>query len=887
MSRTKKSKPGSGSATSPKTTPAPKKKVKPPRPPKSASAATSVNTSSGLTTPTSASSTGKKKAKWTNKQKAERKRREAEERAMNEPSGSGSGNGVIDLTEMEDEEERLNEGGSALGPPPPPSAKRARTAAVATPAKRADDNVYTPSSFKPMRRSMAYGHAEASPSPPPPDSVNDRPNADIIVEEKSLQPSSAGESSKPGADDHFNPPGLFSSSMIPTSADLPGPSKLRSSVVAKSATGAETEAEVGLLLPSHVQIDEVLPQGAEAAAEEEELQHEASKQSMEGLFVFDSNVAKGTTRYFDPDAVEEPVGEEATFLATADQSKICTNCKKPGHKPRDCPHIICTTCGEMDTHERRDCPYGVTCFSCGLRGHRIADCPTPQSKGSRRQGCGRCGNRDHKDNSCPSLWRVYVYLSAAARQSILAEKRAETGWAKEAVGGESHAEYCYNCARVGHLGDDCQSRRGSLARLTTPSAFSAQISSSGPFASFTSRSSRHTDAPTHQRFDDDYGDADLPGVKPAFGGLGAGKKSREKAKQRAADFDRELGSSDEEDAFASLGRSRAGSSGRGGAGGRGFSRGGGGGGGRGTPISNPGRRAWDSEHRPSDRAGPSRGGGGPDSASRPTSFSHSHLMSGHAAPASMPTKAKGIVFGNIAGLPARPESPSPYPHNTSNPNFETGLGSRSGSGSGGGEWKNRASKALTDRAMGYASAPGSRTSPAPGGTFAPSPLGGSHGGSQDGDAASPRKKRRRQENVGEGRGREKETDWEADWRGSGNGGGNVRDWGREDDAFDRRERKEAGRDGREYKGDGGSRYGIAGGRGGRGGGAGGGSGSKGRGGGGGGGGRGGGGGDSRGRGGGGGGGGGGGSGRGGSGGGQRGGKQGPVTPVGQRYTGGY
>lgn len=55
--------------------------------------------------------------------------------------------------------------------------------------------------------------------------------------------------------------------------------------------------------------------------------------------------------------------------------------------------------------------------------------------------------------SCPSLWRVYVYLSAAARQSILAEKRAETGWAKEAVGGESHAEYCYNCARVGHLGD--------------------------------------------------------------------------------------------------------------------------------------------------------------------------------------------------------------------------------------------------------------------------------------------------------------------------------------------------------------------------------------------------------------------------------------------------
>ena len=83
-------------------------------------------------------------------------------------------------------------------------------------------------------------------------------------------------------------------------------------------------------------------------------------------FLDDDNNVKGVSRYFD-----EPKPEaESSFLATADQSKICSNCKRPGHKSRACPHTICPVCGEVDEHERRDCPFSLVCFGCGQRGHR-------------------------------------------------------------------------------------------------------------------------------------------------------------------------------------------------------------------------------------------------------------------------------------------------------------------------------------------------------------------------------------------------------------------------------------------------------------------------------------------------------------------------------------
>lgn len=404
---------------------------------------------------------------------------------------------------------------------------------------------------------------------------------------------------------------------------------------------------------------------------------------------------------------------------------------------------------------------------------------------------------------------------------------------------------------------DCSLRRGSLARLTTPSAFSAQISSSGPFARAGRRpghgSAREplTDTPVHQRFDDDdevegY-EYDLPGVKQPFAGLQAGRKTREKARQKAKDIDAATSISDD-DEYIDGGRSLRLPSGRGMA-----IRGRGGRGGMGTPktpYSRTSRTAWPTEHGGGASAASSRHSG----SFRP--FSHSHLMSPLAtsAPSSAPAKTQGIVFGKIAGLPDKPSEFSTQPHTPTAPSHGSGLvgtptdtAKESVQPKRTGEWKNRASKALIERALGHASAPASRDrSP----ISVPSPL------SQNGDASSPRKRRRRQEDPSD-------ADFEAQWRQRGNGGGSVRDWGKEEDRIERQEKRE----GKETRGDGGSRYGVKGGinvrgasnaRGGRGGAKGASRGGKA-----------------------------GESGNGSVGGTPRGGGQGPATPVGQRYRGGY
>ena len=109
-----------------------------------------------------------------------------------------------------------------------------------------------------------------------------------------------------------------------------------------------------LLLPANVMLD-----SSESAP--------LSAEPMAGIhFLDDDNNAKDVSRYFD---TPKPEGE-SSFLATADQSKICSNCKRPGHKSRLCPHTLCPVCGAVDEHERRDCHFSLVCFGCGQRGHR-------------------------------------------------------------------------------------------------------------------------------------------------------------------------------------------------------------------------------------------------------------------------------------------------------------------------------------------------------------------------------------------------------------------------------------------------------------------------------------------------------------------------------------
>ncbi|WWC89346.1 uncharacterized protein L201_004268 [Kwoniella dendrophila CBS 6074] len=698
-------------------------------------------------------------------------------------------------------------------------------------------STYASSSFTPLPRSLLAGTGiRFSPTPPPESVFDTHPEAgpskssskedkedgeieevgiaggDIFIDEiPQSSPALPGtveaqqNESTDTSNDHFQPPGLFGTTMMPslTSTEA-GPSvqiqkpKSISPINGKGKDKVSTSEEMdsSLLLPSHVLVDSII-----SPSKKTEVNGEADDQIndeddlMEGLHFVDDDISKGSKRYFDPEE-DETQEVEATFLATADQSKICQNCKRPGHRSKDCKHIICTTCGAEDSHERRDCPVVLVCFGCGGRGHRKQDCPDPSSRSSRRTGCDRCGSRDHTENTCHTIWRVYAYVSPNSRKEIMEEKVTSEGWEKEAIGGRSSDEWCYNCAKEGHLGDDCQKRRGSLARLTAPSAFSREMATRGPF--FNPSFKRYDDLPipTHSRFDDEEKDDydELPFISGGyknFGGSNAGKKTREKQKAKQIQLSRNQGGGSDDDDEPSWFDNNP--SNRNGLSIRGRGRGGGG---YSTPTNSRngnGRRPWDSEYRErdreqsySDRSGRNRYSNGSNSINRNNRgykddynernrdrsrspqrsnprhrndsnsmpFSHGHLMDSSAPiPSSAP--AKVISFGKLS---------------------EPGSSSRGGKESGSG-----AAKALINRALGN-NTPSSNNN----NSNSPNSSSSRKGKSPEKKipvveipSSSSRSSRKKKNKSGEGKNHKEEKDWENEWRKQGNGGGKVENWGKE------------------------------------------------------------------------------------------------------------
>ncbi|EPQ59218.1 hypothetical protein GLOTRDRAFT_136148 [Gloeophyllum trabeum ATCC 11539] len=97
--------------------------------------------------------------------------------------------------------------------------------------------------------------------------------------------------------------------------------------------------------------------------------------------------------------------------------------------------------------------------------------------------CDRCGSSRHHTNECPTLWRLYHYVSDADRETIL-RVREEKSVLGVGNGGEGYIatdEWCYNCGESGHLGDDCNSLPHPPDHPLEPSAFSSYNIMSGPF----------------------------------------------------------------------------------------------------------------------------------------------------------------------------------------------------------------------------------------------------------------------------------------------------------------------------------------------------------------------------------------------------------------------
>lgn len=170
-----------------------------------------------------------------------------------------------------------------------------------------------PSSFTPLRSILSGMTSQAN-----------RPSSTPTTFGKNITVDPTPNNSRPNPApppiaEHFQPPGLFSTTLD---------TALQSSTIAptpQSTSTSEPSSSRGLLLPDNITLD-----GAKVVQEGQE-----SYVPMEGVHFLDDNIQKGTTRYFVP---EQKAGD--AFLANADQSKICQNCKKPGHRQRECPHVI-------------------------------------------------------------------------------------------------------------------------------------------------------------------------------------------------------------------------------------------------------------------------------------------------------------------------------------------------------------------------------------------------------------------------------------------------------------------------------------------------------------------------------------------------------------------
>ncbi|KAF9274408.1 hypothetical protein BGZ74_004361, partial [Mortierella antarctica] len=210
----------------------------------------------------------------------------------------------------------------------------------------------------------------------------------------------------------------------------------------------------------------------------------------------------------------------------------CYICGQTGHQQRNCTTTRCYVCGAVGEHSPDQCPESM-CYKCRRKGHISVNCPQPRGF----SGCSECYSYDHVAENCPTIWREYEYLSGEPENS-------------------SVVAYCYNCADVGHFGDECNIRRPQYAQHATSAFTSGKIKNPSSHSNRDDYRSNDYSNDRDRRRDYDRYDRDRDRDYDRRSGDKKKSRDRDRDRERDRDRDRDRRQEKEGDKYRSRNRDR-------------------------------------------------------------------------------------------------------------------------------------------------------------------------------------------------------------------------------------------------------------------------------------------------------------------------------------------